>query len=151
VKIYLDASALNRPFDDHTVPRNRLEAEAMLVILDGVERRRLELVSSSVLEYENRMNPFGDRREYVATYLSLAKTFVRAGKALLDRAREIESAGGLAPLDALHLASAERAKAEWFVTCDDGILKRARSNKLALPLKVGTPIAFSAARRKGDG
>lgn len=94
------------------------------------------------------MNPFADRREYVATYLSLARTFVRSGKALLVRAREIEGAGRLAPLDALHLAGAERAKAEWFIACDDEVLKRARPSKLALPLKVDTPIAFVAARRE---
>jgi hypothetical protein len=38
VKVYLDASALNRPFDDQSLPRNRLEAEAVIVILDQIEQ-----------------------------------------------------------------------------------------------------------------
>ena len=47
VKVYLDASALNRPFDDQSLPRNRLETEAVIVILDQIvefvaERRLLD-------------------------------------------------------------------------------------------------------------
>jgi hypothetical protein len=33
VRIYLDACCLNRPFDDQTQARIRLEAEAVLMIL----------------------------------------------------------------------------------------------------------------------
>ncbi|HPZ08922.1 MAG TPA: hypothetical protein PL110_12455 [Candidatus Eremiobacteraeota bacterium] len=33
MKIYLDTCCLNRPFDDQTQDRNRLEAEAIMIIL----------------------------------------------------------------------------------------------------------------------
>ena len=33
MKIYLDVSCLNRPFDDQTQPRVRLEAEAVTIVL----------------------------------------------------------------------------------------------------------------------
>ena len=39
------------------------------------------------------MNPFVHRREYVASYLSMASTFAATNAALLARAREIEQRG----------------------------------------------------------
>lgn len=56
-KIYLDTSAYNRPFDDQTQPKIFLESQAIAIILEMVETRMVELVSSSVLEYENSRNP----------------------------------------------------------------------------------------------
>ena len=58
MKLYLDASALNRPFDDQSLPRNRVEAESVVIILDMVEQGKVELISSSALAYETLMNPF---------------------------------------------------------------------------------------------
>jgi len=106
VRIYLDASALNRPFDDQRLSRNRLEAAAVLAILEWIETGKIALISSAALVYENMMSPLIDRREYVTTYLALATSFVAADPALLRRATEFE-AQGMRPLDALHLASIE--------------------------------------------
>ena len=150
VKVYLDASALNRPFDDQSLPRNRLETEAVIVILDQIEEGIVEMISSSALLYENLKSPLVYRREYVATYLDMASVFVTTDEALRERAREITQQG-IAPLDALHLASAERARADWFLTCDDRMLRKARRGKLAVGVKVSTPIEFVAARRLRDG
>jgi predicted nucleic acid-binding protein len=36
-------------------------------------------------------------------------------------------ASGMQPLDALHLASASISKADYFCTCDDKLLKKARN------------------------
>ena len=149
-KVYLDASALNRPFDDQSLPRNRLETEAVIVILDKIETGIVEMISSSALLYENLKSPLVYRKEYVATYLDMASIFVAADEALRERAREIAQQG-IAPLDALHLASAERAKADWFLTCDDRMLRKARNGKLAVGVKVSTPIEFVAERRLVDG
>lgn len=93
MRLYLDASALNRPFDDRRLSRNRLEAEAVLAILEWVEAGKIKLVSSAALVYENLMSPLAERREYVATYLALAVTVVYANPALLERARAIQRRG----------------------------------------------------------
>lgn len=150
VRIYLDASALNRPFDDQRLSRNRLEAEAVLAILEWVETGRIELISSAALVYENLMSPLVERREYVSTYLTLATTFVATDPALLQRAREFE-ARRMRPLDALHLASAERGRAESFVTCDDRILRGGRRGRLGTRFTIGTPIEFVSTRKKVNG
>jgi hypothetical protein len=41
-KIYLDTCCLNRPFDDQTQERIRLESEAMLAILSRIEKGEWE-------------------------------------------------------------------------------------------------------------
>jgi len=45
---------------------------------------------------------------------------------------------GLEPVDALHLACAEEAKAEYFITCDDRIIKKYRGETL----KAMNPVSF---------
>jgi hypothetical protein len=37
MRVYLDACCLNRPFDDRSQDRIRLEAEAVLAIIERVE------------------------------------------------------------------------------------------------------------------
>src|SRR5262245_31464521 len=143
VKVYLDASALNRPFDDQSLSRNRLETEAVIVLLGHIEEGVVKMISSSALVYENLKSPLVYRREYLATYLDMASVFVTADEALGERAREIVQQG-IAPLDALHLASAERAGADWFLTCDDRMLRRVRRGKLSVGVKVSTPVEFVA-------
>lgn len=44
---------------------------------------------------------------------------------------------GIKPLDALHLASAEAAAADYFLTCDDRLIKRYKGS-----LAVLTPLDF---------
>jgi predicted nucleic acid-binding protein len=150
LKVYLDASALNRPFDNQNLSRNRLETEAVIIILAQVEQGSVTMISSSALLYENMKSPLIYRREYVTTYLALASTFVTLDEALRERARQIVQQG-IAPLDAIHLASAERAEVDWFLTCDDRILRKARRRKLTEGVKVSTPIEFVVERNLLDG
>ena len=52
---------------------------------------------------------------------------------------------GIKPVDALHLASAVEAKADYFCTCDDRFLKRAKAvdtgqTKVVSPLELITEV-----------
>jgi len=58
-------------------------------------------------------------------YLGHARRFIRLSPAIEERARVFHG-GGLKPLDALHLACAVEAEADYFCTCDDRLLKRAK-------------------------
>lgn len=51
-KIYLDVCCLNRPFDDQTQERIRLEAEAVILVLARFKSGVWEWVSSEVVDYE---------------------------------------------------------------------------------------------------
>ena len=87
------------------------------------ESSSVELVNSAVLEYGNSRNPFLDRKTWVSSYLSLAAEYQESDESTRIRAQGLGSQG-LASVDALHLACAEKAGAGYFITCDDRIIKR---------------------------
>lgn len=138
MKIYLDTCSLQRPLDSRTQIRTALEAEAVLGILSLLESGRIELVSSEALLFEAERNPNPTRREYAFEVLSQAQTFVLLTEDVENRAREFDALG-ISPLDALHLALAEEARTGYFCTCDDRLLKRARTIS-SLGMKVVSPI-----------
>jgi predicted nucleic acid-binding protein len=76
------------------------------------------------------------RREYALKVLAKAVVFVSTDGYVEERARTFE-AEGIKPLDALHLASAVIAEADYFCTCDDRFLKRA---KAVSPLELITEV-----------
>lgn len=53
MRVYLDTSVYNRPFDDQTQAKIFLETQAVLIILQKVEDKEIELVNSPTLENEN--------------------------------------------------------------------------------------------------
>ena len=69
MRIYLDVSCLNRPFDDQTQSRIRLESEAVILILEGIDAGRWEEVSSRMAELEVRAIRDEIRRRRVAELL----------------------------------------------------------------------------------
>jgi predicted nucleic acid-binding protein len=129
VKLYIDTSAYNRPFDDQTQPRIWLETLALGLILQLVESGEATLVNSSVLEFENSRNPFPLRREWMERCLSLATEYERIDEAVRDRAQEYEKQG-IAAIDALHVATAETANVDFFIACDDRLLKKGKHFKV---------------------
>jgi len=52
MKIYLDTCCLNRPFDDQSQERIRLETEAMMIILARLSRKEWTWLGSQALEIE---------------------------------------------------------------------------------------------------
>lgn len=119
----MDTSVYNRPFDDQTQARILLETQALRVLLRLVETEAVELVSSSILEYENSQNPFPLRRRWVEQRLQLAKSYQEVDETILGRARQLEQQG-LGAIDALHVACAEAAGSDYFLTCDDRLIRR---------------------------
>ena len=61
LKIYLDTCCYNRPYDDQSVIRNALEAQAKLHIQSLIKEGRFLLVSLFVLLYENSNIPYSVR------------------------------------------------------------------------------------------
>lgn len=56
-RIYLDVCCLNRPFDEQTQARIRLETEAILEILDRCQAGMWTLITSKALEAEINQTP----------------------------------------------------------------------------------------------
>ena len=141
-RIYLDTCSLQRPLDMRTQIRISLEAEAVTGLISMCEEGSLDLVSSDVLLFETRRNPWAERREYALAVLASAEVFVAIDDSIRTRAADLERKG-LQPLDALQLASAEAAKADYFCTVDDKLLKRGKA--IARPeIQVISPLELIA-------
>ena len=77
MKIYLDVSCLNRPFDDQRQTRVRLEAEAITEIMAGADLGRDTMVSSEIAKAEFEAMNDPERRRRVQALLPPAARTVR--------------------------------------------------------------------------
>jgi predicted nucleic acid-binding protein len=141
MRIYLDACSLNRPFDDQTQNRVHLEAEAVLSILEMAQSGKLEIVGSDIIDDEISRMPDNERLEKVKLLLALASSHAALTSAVERRAIEL-TGWNIAPLDALHLASAESAHADYFLTTDDALLRKASRHESDLKVKVENPAKW---------
>lgn len=126
MRIYLDCCCFQRPFDDQTQPRIKVETEAILAILAVAQSKDISLVNSEALEYEISRIPDINRQNEALDLLSLANEWIditEQAEALAD-SFEIY---GLQGMDAVHLALASIANVDFFCTCDDKFLKKAQS------------------------
>jgi predicted nucleic acid-binding protein len=145
MRIYLDTCSLQRPLDDRSQPRINIEAEAVLTILRLVESGRLELLSSEALQFEIARIPDADRRAKASEMLKLASQVIELVDEIEAQAATFIKAG-IKPLDAVHLASASWAKAAFFCTSDDKLLKKSKklktlATKVVSPLQLLTEVA----------
>jgi predicted nucleic acid-binding protein len=124
MKIYLDNCCFNRPFDDQKQLRIKLETEAKLKIQEDIRFGSYQLVWSYILDYENSMNPFLERREQITKWRAYSKADIEENEEILDIATRV-SQHGIKKTDSLHIACAITAEADYFLTTDDEILKRA--------------------------
>jgi predicted nucleic acid-binding protein len=125
MRVYLDNCCFNRPFDDQSQARIRLEAEAKLEIQQRIKDKAIELAWSYVLDYESQANPFDERRDVVARWKTVAMVDVEETEAIIQQAHEIANRG-LRAKDALHVACAMTADCDFFLTTDDLVVKRMR-------------------------
>ena len=140
MKIYLDVCCLNRPYDDQSQLRIRLESEAVVLILSAVEQRHHELITGEALDLENGNSPNDERRRRVRDTLRLAKHVVVVDAEAAARAMQLVS-NGFGAYDALHIASAEAGGAAVLLTTDDGLIRKARSYR-GLRVRVCNPLEW---------
>ncbi len=139
MRIYLDVSCLNRPFDDHRQLRVRLESEAVISILERIEIGDWAQIASQISEIEVGAIQDVIRRRRVLRLLPHRSARIRLTKPLFGRAEELTN-DGIKPADALHVAAAETSGADVFLTCDDRLLRRARQIKDRLRVVVENPV-----------
>ncbi len=139
MRIYLDMNIYNRPFDDQSQVRIRLETIAIFSILQKIKNKELSLLWSFMIDYENSMNPHDDIRQEIEMAASLAVKNVAPDETVLNAAKEFESKG-IKPRDSMHLACALKGKAEYFLTCDDKLIRKALA--LDMNIKIINPLRF---------
>ncbi|MCW7071448.1 MAG: PIN domain-containing protein [Methanophagales archaeon] len=136
MKIYLDVCCFNRPFDDQTQDRIRIESEVVLTILNRCLCDWV-LVGSEVIDYEISKIPDDEKRTRVEILASISRKRMAVDEDLVKRASEFEEIG-LRAVDALHVASAERS-ADVMLTTDDEIIRKA---KRLIRIRVENPVRW---------
>ncbi len=101
-----------------------METIGFLIVMSVVQEQEVKTINSFVLEYENNKNPKLENRRIIADMLDAAASYIQYNSVIEQRALEFEQCG-IRHFDALHLACAEYANADFFVSCDDNLLKRA--------------------------
>ena len=94
---------------------------------------------SYVSRYENGNSPYSKNKIAIEKFFEQATTYVDIDKADIaeKRANEIMEYG-VKSKDALHISCAIEAKCDYFITTDDGILRKYRNGDI----KVCSPIEF---------
>jgi len=143
-RIYLDVCCLNRPFDDQTQLRIHLETEAVISILQQCETKQWHLITSTPLEAEIAQIPDPEQLQQVRIALSLASIKVSDSPALRARTSALVKLG-FSFYDAAHIANAEKAKADIFLSTDDRLVKRAKQLVSIISIKVDSPLHWLTA------
>ncbi|MHA1156493.1 MAG: PIN domain-containing protein [Candidatus Heimdallarchaeota archaeon] len=142
MRIYLDVCCLYRPFDDQTQDIIHLESEAILVILQNCEEEDSDwqLVNSDIIKYEISNTPNNIRKQKATKIMELAKEYITLDKEIIFNAKRIEQQS-IDPVDALHIASAEIAKVDVFLSTDKELIKKASKSGI-VNIKVENPIKW---------
>jgi predicted nucleic acid-binding protein len=141
MRVYLDSCCLNRPFDDQSQERIRIESESVRLILARVSAGGLEWIGSDALAWEISKTPSEVRRLQLAALLSAATEHVRVTAETAYRAAELIG-GGMDAADALHIACAESSLADVMLTTDDRLLRLCRRMGKRIRVRVANPLQW---------
>ncbi len=139
MKIYLDVSSLNRPFDDQTQPRIRVETAAITAIFERIDSGQWQQCSSEMALIEIDATSDLVRFHRVRMLLPEPRHIIELSDQLFCRATEIEQIG-FKPADAVHLAAAEFAGADVLLSCDDRLCRIANRRRNNLRVTVSNPV-----------
>jgi predicted nucleic acid-binding protein len=138
-RIYLDACALLRLFDNGSQARIRAESRAVEDFFILVFQGAVRWVVSEVLEAEILNNPYGDKRPGVLELLASSAERIILTDEAFQRADFLEKLGHGA-FDALHLACAEEAAVDGLLTTDDRFIRRVQRGLGNPAITVENPV-----------
>lgn len=141
MRVYLDNSSLNRLSDDPSQERVRVECEIINDLLVGCADDRWQVVGSSTTLAEINATPDTKRRTELWLLTSFIEEWIEITPKIDRLARRWEGMG-LRPADALHLAAAEQGDVDYFVTCDDRLLRWSRRHPSELSVRVVLPTEW---------
>lgn len=139
MRIYLDNCSYNRPYDNQSQMCIYLETQAKLYIQELIKQKKLKLVTSYVLDYENSRNRSSQKRMAIEKFMEDYATFYVSNRNE-NRIKEYVTTimeTGVKEKDAYHVACAILAECEYFITTDDRLLKYQSEN-----IKLVTPGEF---------
>ncbi|HPS59562.1 MAG TPA: PIN domain-containing protein [Spirochaetota bacterium] len=137
--IYLDACCFNRPFDDQTHDRIRIEAESVIILLRISLTGKVKLVGSDVLKHEINKTPDPVRKSQLLSLLNYISKFYSLNDRIVEMARKFQKSG-FGSFDSLHLAVAQINCADVFATTDDRMLKLYRRKPDLFTFRIDNPV-----------
>jgi len=139
--IYLDSCCLNRPFDDQTVDRIKIESEAIILILKNARNGKIKLIGSDVLllEISKTLDPV--RKFKLSSLTKSINKFVVSDTTIRNRAKMLSEIG-FNGFDAYHIACAEKEMVDLFLTTDDKIIKLFSRNQKTIRISIKNPIQW---------
>lgn len=137
--IYLDVCCLNRPFDDQTQDRIRLETEAIIIIINKCKINNWQLVTSNAIETEIAKISNREKLKQVIEILSLATMRIFVNETIAKRTLELNQIG-FSAYDAAHIASAEYGQVDILLTTDDRLLKRSLRYGDIIKVQLANPL-----------
>jgi len=138
MRIYLDNCCYNRPFDDLTQDRIRLEAEAILTIIKRAEAGLWKIVGGDVLLVEMCKIRDLKKQENVKWLYTIILESIPYSAEIKTLSEEIRSKSSITLYDSLHLASAYVADVDVFLSTDDKLIKAWK--RLDYAMNVTNPI-----------
>jgi predicted nucleic acid-binding protein len=138
-QVYLDVCALCRPFDDQQQARIRLETAAVELILAHIRQSGRVLIVSPAHQVEIEAIADLEENRHLMLFLKKFGTPVDFDLQTARQRAEQLVEQGLGVADAVHLAFAEQAQAD-FVTVDDRLIKQCR--RIKATVWCGTPPAY---------
>jgi hypothetical protein len=141
MRVYLDLCCFNRPYDDQSQTRIRLETEAKLALQQNIRDGQCQLIWSAVMDFENAQSPFNEHQNAISAWRPLACESILVDNVVLELGREL-MAHGLREFDALHVACAIHAGCEIFVTTDDRLIKKMQTRQDIQSMLPGDALAF---------
>lgn len=147
MKIYFDMNIYNRIFDDQAQIRIRFESIAVDILFELIEKEHYTLLWSFILEYENSRNPYADRKSYIKSISTLCRQVIKPHLDIRMLAENITKKSNALEKDALHLACAVYSNCDYFITCDDKLIRTINRNQADLKeiigdIKLYNPIDF---------
>ena len=134
----MDNCSFNRPYDDQSVLKNYLEAEAKTYIQNEIRNNIFELVWSYMMDYEILFNPFDDRKTQILKWKNIAVVDIDYSENNVKIANDIRMKNvNIRVKDSIHLACSIEANCNYFITTDGKLL-----NKTVDKIVIINPLNF---------
>ncbi|GHU49627.1 hypothetical protein FACS1894200_08480 [Spirochaetia bacterium] len=138
MRIYLDNCCLNRPFDNQSQDKIKLESEAVLSIIQRCQiLADWYFFSSDILEDEIEGNADPVKKLELLNLYEASSVHIEINDSIVARAKYFELFN-IKKYDALHLASAEYADADVLLTTDKNFINHAKL--IQINVKVINPV-----------
>ena len=140
MRLYMDVCCLSRPFDDQLQDKIRFETEAIISMLKRCDLGGdWELIGSDIITLEVQKNKDPVKKQKILLLQQGAAEKIIYNAFIKSRAAEFRLYN-VKLFDSLHLAAAEYANADVFLTTDNQLIKTAA--RTDLNIRVENPLKY---------